>query len=386
MEPMEPSDYWDREVTAPVTPPAHSWTAHLGVRHYINRSIGGENGTWPLDWFQSRYPGKVFERALSIGCGSGALERDLVRRGIVRSIEAFDASPASIELARELAAREGVGDRIQYSIADFNIAVLNPATYDLVCFHQSLHHVEALEHLLREVRRSLKPGGMLYLDEFVGPSRTYWNDLTIRWFTAIYRLFPRNLRYFDEFAMPVQKEDPSEAIRSSEILSRLRIGFTIEEFRGYGGNVLAMLFPDLLVERLTDAQVDAMIAAEGAMIAAGAAPYHAVIVARPRNGLSAAVADLRYSLGHRLSAVARPIRALAGSFRAGVRSHGTPEAAMLAAERALISADAAQFEAVTINPRSRAVGSLWPHLRHGLKSHFPRLARRLRSFLGRRQG
>lgn len=382
---MEPSRYWDREVTTPVTPPAHSWTAHLEVRHYINRSIGGGNGTWPLDWFQSRYPGLVFERALSIGCGSGALERDLVRRGIVLSIEAFDASPASIELARELAAKEGFGDRIHYSIADFNTAVLKTATYDLVCFHQSLHHVDALEHLLREVRRALKPGGMLYLDEFVGPSRTYWNEVTIRWYSAIYRLFPRNLRYFDEFAMPVQVEDPSEAIRPSEILPLLRIGFSIEEFRGYGGNILAMLFPDLLVERLSDAHVDAMIAAEGAMIAAGAAPYHAVIVARPKGGVPAAVADLRYAVARRVAPVARPVRAFVGSLRPSVRAHGTPEAAMLAAERALISADAAGFETVAIDPRARAVGAFAPHLRYAIKSHFPKLARRLRSLIGRRR-
>jgi SAM-dependent methyltransferase len=382
-EPMQPSDYWDREVTTPVTPPAHSWTAHLAVRHYINRSIGGGDGTWPLDWFQGRYPSQVFERALSIGCGSGALERDLVRRGIVRSIEAFDASPASIELARELAAKENLGDRIHYSIADFNTAVLKPAAYDLVCFHQSLHHVDALEHLLREVRRALKPGGMLYLDEFVGPSRTYWNEVTIRWYSAIYRLFPRSLRYFEEFAMPVQLEDPSEAIRPSEILPLLRIGFSIEEFRGYGGNVLAMLFPDLLVERLTDAQVEAMIAAERAMIAAGAAPYHAVIVARPRSGIAAIVADVRYAIGHHFSAIARPVRAFAGSFRKSVRAHGTPEAAMLAAERVLISSEAARFEAVAIDPRARAVGSWVPHLRHAVKSHFPGVARRLRRLLGR---
>jgi len=382
-EPMEPSKYWDREVTAPVTPPAHSWTAHLEVRHYINRSIGGGNGTWPLDWFQGRYPGRVFERALSIGCGSGALERDLVRRGIVRSIEAFDASPASIELARDLAAKESLGDRIDYSIADFNVAVLKPAAYDLVCFHQSLHHVEALEHLLREVRRSLKPGGILYLDEFVGPSRTYWNEVTIRWYSAIYRLFPRSLRYFEEFAMPVQMEDPSEAIRPSEILPLLRIGFSIEEFRGYGGNVLAMLFPDLLVEKLSDAQVHAMIAAEVAMIAAGAAPYHAVIVARPKSGFGAAVADIRYAVARRLAPVVRPVGAFVGSLRPSVRTHGTPEAAMLAAERALISAEAAGFEKVAIDPRARAVGSWMPHLRHVIKSRFPGLARRLRRLLGR---
>src|SRR5436305_7097367 len=296
---LRPSQYWDREATAPVTPPSHSWMAHPEVRHYINRSIGGQNGTWPLDWFQQRYPGQTFARALSIGCGSGALERDLVRRGIVGSMEAFDASPLSIDVARTKAAEEGFSERIQYSIADFNVVTLPPASFDLICFHQSLHHVEALEHLLFQVRRALRPGGMLYLDEFVGPSRTFWNDSTLRWYRALYHLFPRDVRYFDDFAMPIQEEDPSEAIRSSEILSRLVIGFTVEEFRGYGGNVMAMLFPDLVVERLTDEQVQTMIAAEHELLHGGAAHFHAVIVGRPKRGAAGVFADFRYRLEHR---------------------------------------------------------------------------------------
>ena len=305
---LNPSDYWDREVSTPVTPPAHSWTAHPAVRHYINRSIGGEDGTWPLDWFQKRYPALVFDRALSVGCGSGALERDLVRRGIARSVEAFDASPVSIEIARETAIKEGLGGAIAYSIADFNAAELARNAYDLVCFHQSLHHVQALEHLLFHVRRALRPGGMLYLDEFVGPSRTYWNDRTIEWYRALYHFFPREVRYFDEFAMPIQEEDPSEAIRSSEILSRLLVGFSIEEFRGYGGNLLAMLFPDLLVDRLSEAQVADLIDAEKALIGAGAPHFHAVIVARPKQGAAALFADLRYRAEHRFPGVTLPLR------------------------------------------------------------------------------
>jgi SAM-dependent methyltransferase len=307
---LRPSDYWDREVSAPVTPPSHSWMAHPEVRHYINRSIGGQDATWPLDWFQQRYPAQTFARALSIGCGSGALERDLVRRGIVGSIEAFDASPLSIDLARATAAEEGFSERIHYSIADFNVVTLQPSAYDLICFHQSLHHVEALEHLLFQVRRALRPGGMLYLDEFVGPSRTFWNDSTLRWYRALYHLFPRDVRYFEDFAMPVQEEDPSEAIRSSEILSRLVIGFTVEEFRGYGGNIMAMLFPDLVVESLTDEQVRTMLAAEHELLKGGAAHFHAIIVGRPKRGAAGMFADVRYRLEQRVPKLTTPLRSV----------------------------------------------------------------------------
>jgi SAM-dependent methyltransferase len=307
---LKPSEYWDREVTAPVTPPSHSWMAHPDVRHYINRSIGGQEAAWPLDWFQQRYPNQIFANVLSIGCGSGALERDLVRRGIATSVEAFDASPASIDVAGKLAADEGFSGTIHYSIADFNTVTLEPSRFDLICFHQSLHHVEALEHLLLQVRRALKPGGMLYLDEFVGPSRTFWSEYTIRWYRALYQMFPRSVRYFDQLAIPIQEEDPSEAIRSSEILSRLAIGFSIEEFRGYGGNVLAVLFPNCVVEQLTDEQVRTMIAAEESLLGAGAPHFHAVIVARPKRGAASVLADFRYRIERSFPSVTVPLRSL----------------------------------------------------------------------------
>lgn len=313
---LTPSDYWDREVTVPVTPPSHSWMAHPEVRHYINRSIGGGEGTWPLDWFQKAYPDRVFRRALSIGCGTGALERDLAKRGIVERIEAFDASPASIEIATKLAADEGLAERIHYTLADFNTVQLSPSTYDFICFHQSLHHVQELEHLLEQVLTALVPDGILYLDEFVGPSRDYWNEARIRWYRALYQFFPREFRHFDEFAMPIQEEDPSEAIRSSEILSRLLIGFDIENFRGYGGNILAMMFPDLLVHKLTEDQVLTMIDCEKALIAAGAPHFHAIIVARPRTGtLQRLFARSRYKTESTFPGATTWIRSLIRSLR-----------------------------------------------------------------------
>src|SRR5205085_10087568 len=152
---------------------------------------------------------------------------DLVRRGIVDEVDAFDLSEKSLAIARESAEAEGMAGRIRYFPADFNAVDLPPKHYDLICFHQSLHHVSALERLFAEVRRALTPDGMLYLDEFIGPSRTDWNDYTVRWYRVLYVCLPRYVRYFDTFGMPIQEDDPSEAIRSSEVYSRLAIAFDV---------------------------------------------------------------------------------------------------------------------------------------------------------------
>ena len=293
-DPLCPSDYWDREATNPVTPPDRGWMANGIVRRYINASISGDD-LWPLDWFQRLVADRTFDSVLSIGCGTGALERDLVRRGLATRVDAFDGSRKSIEIARADAAREGLEDRIDYFVGDFNTIALAKESYDLVCFHQSLHHVQKLERLLFQVRRALRKNGLVYLDEFIGPSRTYWTEPRVRWYRALYEFFPREGRYFDSFGMPIQYEDPSEAVRSSEIVSRLCIGFEIVQFRGYGGNILAMLFPDLIASELTPHQVETMIASEKALIAAGSPHFYAVIVARAKRGaVPSMFAALRY--------------------------------------------------------------------------------------------
>lgn len=282
--------FWDLEVQ---TPTHNSWMAHPLVRDYINESISGPGGGWPLDWFQRTYP-RSFPKGLSIGCGTGALERDAIRRGICSVMEGLDASDVSLGVARAEGEKEGMVRLLTYRAVDFNDLDLPTNAYDIIFFHQSLHHVSRVERLLRKVHAALREGGVLYLDEFVGPSRTYWNERRIAWYRALYQMLPRPVRYFDEFAMPVQYDDLSEALRSGEIVSRLKIGFRIRHVRGYGGNVLAMMFPDLDVPRLPSELVATLITAEKSLLASGVEPFHAVIVAEAKQGLTGVAAGLRY--------------------------------------------------------------------------------------------
>jgi SAM-dependent methyltransferase len=303
--------FWDKEVRHPTH---SSWMAHPVVREYINELISGNKGGWPFDWFQATYPNRRFSHGLSIGCGTGALERDVLRRGICDTLDAFDGSTVSLEIARSEAEAAGLADRIHYRTDDFNKTALPRSRYDIVFFHQSLHHVSRLERLLRQVLSALKPGGLVYLDEYVGPSRTYWNERRVACYRAIYQLLPPVIRFFPEFALPIQYDDLSEAIRSGEILSRLRIGYHIRQHRGYGGNVIAMMFPDIAVELLTDDLVEALIASDRSMIRSGAPSFHAIIVAEPKRGiLDRLVAICRYLAEPKLMRIGRELRRLVRS-------------------------------------------------------------------------
>jgi SAM-dependent methyltransferase len=285
--------FWDGEHLAPRV---HTWMEHPLVREAINRRIGGERGQWPMDWFGEWVRERTFRRALSIGCGTGALERDLIRRGICRSVDAIDISVSAVVAARAAAKDAGMGSVIRYFVADFNRMRLPRTAWDLILFHQSLHHVDRLERLMSEVLLALEPEGLLFLDEYVGPSRTWWTPRRFRDVRKVYDRLPARHRLQPKLLLPIHAEDPSEGVRSGEILPVLDKGFDVVARRPYGGNLLAPIFsaldpdtPDEVIRNLIEEE-DTLLGSEGSS-------NYQIIVARPREGAARRTALRRYAAG-----------------------------------------------------------------------------------------
>lgn len=274
-------EFWDREI---VEQTHVSWMNDPLIQQSIQEQIGGVATPAPAgDWFVSRLNGRTFQRGLSIGCGVGNLEREAVRRKVVAKMDAFDGSLHSLRIARRDADNEGYSDRIHYFASDFNRPVLPRNTYDIVFFNQSLHHVANLEGLFRELLRTMKSDGVLYLDEYIGPSRTQWNDELIAPHRAVFAALPSEVRKGDFLPLPIQADDPSEAIRSGDIVSRLTVGFEIEVMRPYGGNLLAVLYPLIDWAAASPDLKTHLIEQDREWTKRGS--YYAVIIARPKRGL-----------------------------------------------------------------------------------------------------
>jgi SAM-dependent methyltransferase len=94
------------------------------------------------------------ERALDVGCGTGALTRRLKR--LVPHVTGIDRDERSIQLARAHPGATG----IRYLQADFLTASFGPASLDLVTSIASLHHMDA-RAALRRMADLLRPGGVL---------------------------------------------------------------------------------------------------------------------------------------------------------------------------------------------------------------------------------
>jgi len=94
------------------------------------------------------------QRALDVGCGTGALTRRL--RPAVPHVTGIDRDVRSVELAR---AHPGAGD-IAYVLGDFLAWPAEPESFGLVTAVASLHHMDAAAALER-MRDLLRPGGVL---------------------------------------------------------------------------------------------------------------------------------------------------------------------------------------------------------------------------------
>ena len=242
--------FWDEG--GRLEPEDHYWGSQPLVRRAINRRVTGDPNRWPMEWFASRYASEPLACGLSVGCGAGLLERDALRKGICARVEGIDFSAESIEQARLEAEEAGLAGSLHYRVEDVHALSLPPGRYDVVFFHGSLHHVRSVERVLAEVHRSLKPGGLLYLDEYMGPSRSEWTDAEWAFARSAFDALPAELKNRRRLMVPLPLDDPLESIRSSAIAPETRRLFRVIEDRPYGGNILWFVFPCLDMQQLRE--------------------------------------------------------------------------------------------------------------------------------------
>jgi SAM-dependent methyltransferase len=283
--------FWDEHHHVNEDP--SSWQADPQCREAINRRVSGEPQAWPLLAFKW-YTGRRFRRGLSLGSGLGNLERAARQIDLVEEIEGIDASEVSLQIARLRAASEGLTG-ISYTVGNLNRISLPRAQYDVVFFHASLHHVRSIERLLAQVERSMTPDALLFLDEWVGPSRTQWTDARLARMRALYADLPEAWRAYPYLRAPIVADDPSEAARSSAILPAVRRMFHVMAERPYGGHLVAVILSQLAPDRVSTAERGALItrllALEEADLAVDpSCSYHAVVVACRKTGVARTLA------------------------------------------------------------------------------------------------
>jgi SAM-dependent methyltransferase len=328
------------------------------LRPYLIRSAFGVelakrhagNPYWAEDIFIELYlHGRQVESMLSLCCGFGEVEQYLLSRlGSVRRCVGVDLSRGALLAAAHRAKEHGLDEVVTYECSDLNQYRWPEAAYDVIVANGALHHLYNLEGVVSGIYRALRPGGILYCSEVVGPSwqnhrgrqaelinalaylvpphmrrrpmptdrlryvwaiatgansppelrphwsrrqRTAWRVVNavhgkLRWCANLRRdgslptLWHSNKKY-------LLRTDPSEGVRSEEIIPTLREVFGDLIVHQYGGPLLAYALDNTFYKAFDSnnddhvALLEALTALESMFLHQGAIPIeHAILVAR----------------------------------------------------------------------------------------------------------
>ena len=211
------------------------WNDFEVVREHFNRTISGDQTiSWP-QYLKAKYG--VFERAFSINCGNGWVERDLFKVGLIREVLGMDFSEKSI--ADAIVAARDLGIPATYWVGDCNVYEPSGTTVDLVVNHAAMHHVAYVNRLTHQVANMLGRSGRYVAFDYVGAHR---NQYPAEMWSAMVE-FNESLppRYQATLDYPhiasMINTDPTEAIHSELQVDVMKRYFDIEEYAPLGGAI-----------------------------------------------------------------------------------------------------------------------------------------------------
>ena len=98
---------------------------------------------------------------VDVGCGTGAALRRVAPRVPNGTLIGLDPIPRMLEIARERAAEDPYGHRIEFRAAPAEQLPLEDDSADLIFAFDSIDHWQGVAAGLSEIRRVLRPGGRL---------------------------------------------------------------------------------------------------------------------------------------------------------------------------------------------------------------------------------
>lgn len=117
-----------------------------------------------LDALVELVPADPEARWAELACGPGIVARAMAPR--VASVQGYDLTPAMVEKARSEAAAAGARN-VAFEFGDATALDLPDDTFDGAVTRFSLHHIPAPVRVLEEMRRVVKPGGLVVVADHV---------------------------------------------------------------------------------------------------------------------------------------------------------------------------------------------------------------------------
>ena len=102
-----------------------------------------------------------------VGCGDGIIDLGLVHHGLPRRLVGFDVNPVREDLLLERAAAARVADALpvalEFAVSDTTKLPAPDDSFDVVVTWSAFEHIDDPATVLAEIRRILRPDGVLFL-------------------------------------------------------------------------------------------------------------------------------------------------------------------------------------------------------------------------------
>ncbi len=248
---------WDRATETRRENPLRGWLdSYLLHGERLNAPVSGSPSVNWLVGLVERLGIPPESHWLSVGCGTAGYEVGAAQTGLFAHLDAIDISSSALEAGRKTAAAAGV-DNISFIEADFAQHRLAPESYDVAFMNMSLHHVEELDAFLSRIAACLGPDGYFLINEYVGPRQFQFGEAQLSIVNDLLEVLPEKLRRdvtTGEIKRSYERKsveywnvaDPSEAIRSDQIVPALDRRFHVVERIDYGGTVLHLLLEHII--------------------------------------------------------------------------------------------------------------------------------------------
>jgi len=221
------------------------------------RLLGGEGEGNPSDPVAVQFFNPPIPKALAIGSGLAFFEEWLAVCGHVETIDAFELSEVAAASAKARLVNAGLAERVRMNAGDVLKAGLAPSSYDLVVVQAAIHHFFEIEEMFAFMHAMLKPGGLLFFDEYVGPDHMQYEPEVQAIMNEMddclderYRFdhIVQSQRTCPPYATVEQmvEMDASEGVHASEILPLTYRYFDVEYRGDYGGTIMRPFFTGIL--------------------------------------------------------------------------------------------------------------------------------------------
>jgi len=247
--------FWDDYQSRDEASKGASWWDSPIIVAECQRRISGDATLDIYRFFQKCLQGRSLEKGISICSGSGEFERTVLDHGLCGRIDAYELSEKRVQEGRKMAEKGGYA--ICFYQEDVNQAVFKPGHYDAFFSWSALHHIENLEGVIYNASKCLKRKGFLVAQEYVGPNRFQWTDQQLEIIDRVLKCLPERLLTDPKTGIVKERierptiahmlnTDPSEAVRSSEIIPALQKHFNIRVLRYFGGAIFHPLFNEIM--------------------------------------------------------------------------------------------------------------------------------------------